>query len=107
MKFSVHLIEDAEDDLFDICRYVAEEDSPKKAEKLINGIEEICSNLEELPERGHLPPELERIGIFSYREVHFKPYRIIYQIMDKDIFIHCILDGRRDMEEILQHRMLR
>lgn len=107
MKFSVHLIEEAENDLFDIYRYFAEEASPEKAEILINNIEEICSSLEELPERGHLPPELERIGIFSYRELHFKPYRIIYQIMDNDIFIHCILDGRRDMEDILQHRMLR
>jgi len=107
MKFSVHLIGDAEDDLFDIYLYVAEENSPEKAEKLINSIEETCTSLEELPDRGHLPPELERIGIFSYREVHFKPYRIIYQIMDRDIFIHCVLDGRRDMEDILQHRMLR
>lgn len=107
MKFSVHLIKDAQDDLFDIYRYVAEEDSPERAGRLIDSIEEVCNGLEELPERGHLPPELERIGIFSYREVHFKPYRIIYQIMDKDIFIHCILDGRRDMEDILQHRMLR
>ncbi|MDH3972918.1 MAG: type II toxin-antitoxin system RelE/ParE family toxin [Deltaproteobacteria bacterium] len=107
MKYSAHLAEDAENDLFDIFRYVAEEDSPAKAEKLINNIEAVCNKLADLPEREHIPPELERIGIFSYREVHFKPYRIIYQILEKEVFIHCILDGRRDMEEILHHRMLR
>jgi len=107
MKYSVHLAEDAEYDLFYIFRYVAEEDSPTKAEKLIDNIEAICNKLADLPERGHIPPELERIGIFSYREVHFKPYRIIYQIVEKDVIIHCVLDGRRDMEEILHHRMLR
>ena len=107
MKYSVSLVEGAEDDLFDIYRYVAEADSLTKAEKLLENIENVCSNLAEFPDRGHLPPELERVGILSYRQVCFKPYRIIYQIIEKNIFIHCILDGRRDMEEILYHRMLR
>jgi toxin ParE1/3/4 len=60
-----------------------------------------------MPDRGHVPPELERIGVLEFREVFYKPYRIIYQIIGNNVYIHCILDGRRDMQDILQQRVLR
>ncbi len=107
MKFNVHVISDAEADLLDIYLYVALNDSPEKANRLIDSLEEVCLSLGTMPERGHIPPELERISIFDYRELHFKPYRIIYQIIDLDVFIYCVLDGRRDIQEILLHRLLR
>ncbi len=107
MKFNVRVISDAEADLLDIYLYVALNDSPEKANRLIDSLEEVCLRLETMPERGHIPPELKRISIFDYRELHFKPYRIIYQIIDLDVFIHYVLDGRRDIQEILLHRLLR
>jgi mRNA-degrading endonuclease RelE of RelBE toxin-antitoxin system len=39
-------------------------------------------SLADNPERGHIPPELERIGVYEYREIHVKVYRIIYQVLD-------------------------
>jgi toxin ParE1/3/4 len=107
MKYAVCLVEDAEKDLFDIYRYVALNDSPEKAEKLLDHLEQTILKLEALPERGHYPPELERIGIREYREVFYKPYRIVYQIMKTGVFIHCVLDGRRDLQDLLQNRVLR
>ncbi len=107
MKFTIYLVEDAEKDLLDIYRYVALNDSPEKAEKLLDHLEQTILRLETLPERGHHPPELERIGVREYREVFYKPYRIIYQIMESEVFIHCVLDGRRDLQELLQDRFLR
>jgi toxin ParE1/3/4 len=107
MKYAVYLVEDAEKDLFDIYRYVSLNDSPEKAEKLLDQLEQTILNLETLPERGHYPPELERIGVREYREVFYKPYRIVYQIMKSEVFIHCVLDGRRDLQDLLQNRVLR
>jgi len=57
--------------------------------------------------RENFPPELERIGVYDYREVFFKPYRIIYQISGSEVYVHCVLDGRRDMQTLLQQRLLR
>ena len=37
----------------------------------------------------------------------FKPYRIIYQIVGRKVFIHCVLDGRRNLQDILERRLLR
>jgi len=107
MKFHVFMIEDAEEDLYEIYRHVSLSDSIEKAEYLIKKIEETFLNLSELPYRGHIPPELERIGVKEYREIHFKPYRIIYQIIKSNVFIHCILDGRRELQELLEQRLLR
>jgi toxin ParE1/3/4 len=107
VTYTVHLIIDAENDLREIYRYVARYDSVEKADRLIDNIEKTILGLETLPSRGHSPPELERIGVPEFREVFFKPYRIIYQVMKSIVYVHCILDGRRDLSDILQDRLLR
>ena len=44
--------------------------------------------------------------IKEYREVHFKPYRIVYRVSDGAVHVLMIADGRRDMEALLQRRLL-
>ncbi len=107
MKFEVFLTIDAEEDIFKIYNYVAINDSEGKADSLFGKLQETCLSLENYPDRGHLPPELERINVREYSEIHFKPYRIIYQVRNKQVFIHCVLDGRRNLQDILQDRLLR
>ena len=107
MNFKIYIISDAEEDILDIYYYVLINDSEEKADYILCKIEEKCLSLKKYPNRGHTPPELERVGIYQYKETHFKPYRIIYQIAKSDVFIHCILDGRRDLQDLLQDRLLR
>jgi toxin ParE1/3/4 len=107
MKFTVSLVADAEADLLDIYRYVARNDSLLKADRLLDSIEKTILSLETMPLRGHYPPELERVGVFEFREIFFKPYRIIYQVVKVDVFVHCVLDGRRSLQDLLQERILR
>jgi toxin ParE1/3/4 len=107
MSFEVFFVADAEQDIMDIYKYIFFSDSKEKAEYVFNKIEETCKSLFFLPERGHIPAELERIGVMNYKEIHFKPYRIIYEIINKKVFIHCVLDGRRNLQQILEHRLLR
>jgi len=107
MKYTVDLVADAEQDLFDIYRYVAMNDSNEKADSLLDNLEETIMKLESMPMRGHYPPELERIGVLEYREIFFKPYRIIYQVVKSSVYVFCVLDGRRDLQDLLQERLLR
>ena len=107
MSYKVYIIADAEQDILEIYDYISHSDSSEKAEYVYRSIEEKCLSLSELPNRGHFPPELERIGIYEYREIHFKPYRIIYQVIDEEVYIHCILDGRRELQALLEKRLLR
>ena len=45
MKYQVFILSDAEDDLYEIYRYIATYDSIEKPEKLFNKLEETCYTL--------------------------------------------------------------
>jgi toxin ParE1/3/4 len=107
MKFSAHLVADAEQDLLDIYQYVARNDAPMKANKLLENLEKTILRLQTMPLRGHVPLELERVGVLEFREVLFKPYRIVYQVVKTQVYPHCVLDGRRNIQDLLQERILR
>jgi toxin ParE1/3/4 len=107
VKYEVLVVDDAEIDLFEIYRYVAFNDSLEKADELLGKLEEVIKGLDRLPTRGHMPPELRRIGVLDYREVHFKPYRVICRVESQRVFVYCVLDGRRDLQSLLQARLLR
>jgi toxin ParE1/3/4 len=94
-------------DMLDIHRYIVRSGSPLNANHLLDHFEEVIGSLSEMPERGHYPPELERLGIYQYLEIHLKVYRIIYQIIGPDVFVHAVLDGRRDIPELLYQRLIR
>ena len=107
MKYKVNIISTAEADLFEIYRYVYFNDSEDRAEKLFLKLHEKCLSLQEYPTRGHELPEMYLLGIDDFLEITYKPYRIIYQIIDNVVFIHCVLDGRRDMQKLLHERLIR
>ena len=106
-KYKVLIDPKAKQDIKEIFVYVAKNDGYSSAEKLLNAIEKTCFRLEEFPERGHIPEELRLTGIKRYLEIHYKPYRIIYEINNNLVYIHSVLDGRRNIQEILSERLLR
>lgn len=106
MAFKVFFTRDAERDLQDIDDWICEHDSIESADYVLTQIEEAIAGLADMPERGSWPKELSVLGIKDYREVFFKPYRIIYRVMGKKITIHVIADGRRDMQTLLARRLL-
>ncbi|MGA9118692.1 MAG: type II toxin-antitoxin system RelE/ParE family toxin [Bacteroidota bacterium] len=106
-KHKVQLDTDAEEDLFEIYRYVALNDSMEDADRLLDALKRACNSLRTLPLRDHIPPELQSIGVHQFSEIRFKPYRIFYSIDATIITIHCVLDGRRDMQTLLEERLMR
>jgi toxin ParE1/3/4 len=62
--------------------------------------------LAHFPERGSYPKELLALGIKEYRQTSFKPYRVIYRVLDRQVLIYLIVDGRRDMQSLLSRRLL-
>lgn len=106
MPFSVFLTIDAARDLEELYAYIAEKDSPQKADHVLEQIENAFSGLSEVPERGRHPGELLELGIREYREIFFKPYRIVYRVMGQNVYVLLIVDGRRDMQSVLRQRLL-
>jgi toxin ParE1/3/4 len=106
MSFRVSLTEDAARDLEDLYEYIELHDVQGKADYVLDQIERTFSALAKNPERGACLKELFALGIREYREVFFKPYRIIYRVMSENVYVVVIADGRRDMQSLLQRRLL-
>jgi toxin ParE1/3/4 len=105
MSYNVLLTNDAAQDLDDIYEHIYLNDSPGKAEYVFKQIEKAIDNLTTFPERGSYPNELKNLGIMQYREVYFRPYRLVYQIQEETVYIMLITDGRRDMQTLLSKRL--
>ncbi|NOV31390.1 type II toxin-antitoxin system RelE/ParE family toxin [Methylomonas sp. ZR1] len=106
MSVPVRLTEPALADLLAINDYFLLEVSEKGAAKIIDALEAAVNSLANLNERGTVPKELLGLGIRQYRQIIVKPYRIIYQRMPKQVVVHAILDGRRDMQTLLTQRLI-
>lgn len=106
MVHEVLLTAGAERDLEGIYDYVAESDSPAKADYVLTRLLEAANHLAAFPDRGSHPKELAALGIREYRQIFFKPYRLIYRVIGRQVFVYVIADGRRDMQSLLQRRLL-
>ena len=106
-KHQVRITFEAEKDILDIYDYIAKKDTLQNAEYVLDNLESLILSLEESPERGHYPPELSVQGIKEFKEVIFKPYRAIYEIIGSKVIVHLCVDGRRDMKTLLERRLIR
>ena len=106
MPYRVLLTRDAVNDLEELDSWIATHDSLERADYVLDRIGETFQKLSELPERGTYPKELSVLGIREFREVFFKPYRIIYRVERRIVYIYLIADGRRDMQTLLSRRLL-
>lgn len=106
MPFEVFLTNDAAGDLEQLYEYISEHDTPEKADHVLGKIEGAFSRLSDSPNQGAYPRELSALGIKEFREIFFKPYRIIYRVIDRKVYVMAIADGRREMRAVLEKRLL-
>ena len=91
-------------DLDAIVRFIAT-DAPLNALKVLSKIRGATDGLVRFPERGRVVPELAENGIVAYRELVVRPYRIVYRMHGRDVYILTVIDGRRDVEDLLLERL--
>lgn len=106
MTYTIFLTDAASDDLQDLYDFLLENEVDGRADKVLDKIEELIHSLSNHPDRGNYPKELLALGIREYRELHFKPYRILYRVIEKKVYVYLIADGRRDFQTLLQRRLL-
>ncbi len=97
---------EAERDLDDIASYIAQHDSIERAIDVATRIERSFSALVAFPNRGAHPKELLDHGNRDFREIHVKPYRMLYRALTDKVVVVLIADGRRDMRALLARRLL-
>ena len=74
--------------------------SKKDLQRIKKKIDKIA---ESLPD----PNTTRMKGSNSFHKVRSGDYRIIYEIDNNQVYIHSVLDGRRNIQEILSERLLR
>jgi toxin ParE1/3/4 len=106
MAFLFFVTNYAARDMEEIDRYICTHDSPSKTDQVLDQIEMALASLTQSPNRGAYPKELLELGIREYRQIFFNPYRIIYRVLGHTVYVLLIADGRRDLQELLQRRLL-
>ena len=105
-KFRVVWAGPAHLDLVEIAEFIAE-DIPATAREVVRRIREKILKLHFEPERGRVVPELSGQGITKFRELIVSPWRVLYQIDGRMVFVVLVVDGRRNLEDVLFKRLLR
>ena len=104
-KYEIIWTNVAENDLKDIIEYIYI-DNHQNALTVLKNIKQSASNLYTLPERGRIVPELQAQGILQYRELIIPPWRLIYRIDERKIYVLSVIDSRRNVEDILLSRLV-
>ncbi len=104
--YAIFLTDAASDDLQDLYDFLSKHEVEGRADKVLDKIQELIQSLAGHPDRGNHPKELLALGVREYRELHFKPYRILYRVIEKKVYVYLIADGRRNFQTLLQRRLM-
>ena len=107
MSLRIVILESAEHDLYELRSYIVKNFSSEIWRNTSAKIKESIRNLRNFPLAGFIPEELEKLNLSQYRQVLSGLNRIIYEVRQNTIYIHIIVDARRDMHALLTRRLLR
>ncbi len=105
-KFEILWTKSAEYDLELIIQYL-KLDSVSIAKEIFIELIKECENLYYFPQRKRVVPELQQIGIFKYREIIYKRWRVIFKIENEKVYILLVVDSSRNLEDILFQRLIK
>ena len=105
-KFEVLWTKSAEYDLELIIEYI-KLDSVSIAKEIFFELIKEYENLYYFPQRKRVVPELQQIGIFKYREIIYKRWRVIFKIENEKVYILLVVDSSRNLEDILFQRLIK
>lgn len=107
MGFKVVILDSAEQDLKELRAYILKNFSVETWRTTYAKIKEAIRNLQNFPQAGSIPDEIEKLNLTQYRQVVSYMNRVIYEVRQDVIYVHVVVDTRRDMNTLLTRRLLR
>jgi toxin ParE1/3/4 len=104
-SFKVVWAEEAQADFENLIQYLLARESAA-AEKIFRDVLAQADSLSVAPERGRKVPELRTVGPANVREIFYKPWRLIYRIKDYEVRLLMIVDGRRNLDDVLVQNLV-
>jgi len=83
------------------------QDRREYAHSLFNTIYSKIQSLKKWPAKGKIVTELEKNNITGIREILESHYRIVYRIEKHNVIILTVIDGRRNVEDVLIKKLKR
>jgi len=103
----VHYTSLAYDDLATLLVNVKDRYGVETALAVDAAIERVVQSLGSMRERGRIVPELRDRGYTEFRELITAPYRVVYRSVNREVWLVAIIDGRRDLGELIFERARR
>ena len=104
-KYFVKWTAPAREDVNEIIDYISKTNI-NYAVKILDNIEKSIKTLDMFPERYRIVPELEKYGYLLYREIIVEYWKIIYKVENDFVYIMLLIDGRRNLEDLLLKKMI-
>ncbi|CDG82001.1 type II toxin-antitoxin system RelE/ParE family toxin [Janthinobacterium agaricidamnosum] len=105
MNTRVVVLDEAEQDLKDLQTYLIQHFSVTTWQDSYAKIKKSIRLLKSFPQSGTVPDEIRQYGTTKYRQVLAGMNRIIYEVRADVVYIHIIVDTRRDMKSLLEKRL--
>lgn len=107
MGHRVVVLASAEQDLRDLRAYLVKNFSVDTWQTTYVQIKAAIRHLQDYPQTGSIPEELEKLNLAQYRQILSGRNRIVYEVRQGLIYIHIVVDARRDMKTMLARRLFR
>jgi toxin ParE1/3/4 len=106
MPLSLKWSESAENDVLGIVSYIKERSGAQIAAAIYERLKARVTPLQDFPGTGRVVPELHAIGIDDIHQVLENPWKIYYKITGEEINVLAVIDGRRNLPEVLFQKLL-
>ena len=106
MKYEIIWSKDAGEELFEIISYIKYNTGKNTADQIYSKITKEIKRVSESTAKIRVAPLLKEIGINHIYQHNIDPWIIFYKTEKNKMLIISIIDGRRNLEEILYKKML-
>ncbi len=106
-KYRIVWTDTALADLEAILEYISLNDSVDSAVYVHDNLLSKIEGLTDHPHRCRTVPELNELGVHEFRELLWTSYRVCFSVHSNQLVIVSVLDGRRDLGQLLVDRTLR
>ncbi|WP_242208899.1 MULTISPECIES: type II toxin-antitoxin system RelE/ParE family toxin [unclassified Pseudomonas] len=107
MSLKVVILQSAQADLKELRTYLVRQFSLQIWQSTYADLKTAILGLADLPYSGSIPEEIEKLNLGQYRQIVLGMNRIIYEVREKTVFIHIIVDTRKSLPALLMKRLLR
>jgi len=104
---AIIVLPDAQDDLLALQEYMLDKWSEADWLRVEDEIFEKLARVESGFLSGAPVQELASVGVFDYKNVFTSHHKLVYRIIDGDIYVYAIAAHRQDFPTLLMRRLLK